>query len=346
MNATFASALALAALTTGLIEASSIFHQEPVMAAEITVESLSEYLKSANTDAFYNEAREVLGEDYYTLYRIVERLARSNGLDDYPWRVRLNTEYEINAFASELNTLTFMAGLLDQLHGDNAAIACVVGHEMAHHTQDHIPTRVAVEAQLNQLMAEAETEAVAEIQSAQQQSAVNNSLGNILGSVLGSVIGGSTGSVVGGTTQSVLGTMSEAQRQQTEARTTQIYAEKVSTLEAEYSDILKSQEYEADEYGYQYIVRAGFDPQGCLRVMNVLGQTETSRLASFSHPNPSDRIQRLNAQNTQAIVAALEAEGRTNLTRSPQPLKYDISRDGVSLRIESRYGTSGSGFPE
>jgi predicted Zn-dependent protease len=140
--------------------------------------------------------------------------------------------------------------------------------------------------------------------------------------------------------------MSEAQRQQTEARTTQIYAEKVSTLEAEYSDILKSQEYEADEYGYQYIVRAGFDPQGCLRVMNVPGQTETSRLASFSHPNPSDRIQRLNAQNTQATVAALEAEGRTNLTRSPQPLKYDISRDGVSLRIESRYGTSGSGFPE
>ena len=109
MNAAFASALALAALTTGLIEASSIFHQEPVMAAEITVESAIEYLKSANTDAFYNEAREVLGEDYYTLYRIVERLARSNGLDDYPWRVRLNTEYEINAFASELNTLTFMA---------------------------------------------------------------------------------------------------------------------------------------------------------------------------------------------------------------------------------------------
>jgi hypothetical protein len=40
MNAAFASALALAALTTGLIEASSIFHQEPVMAAEMALPDL------------------------------------------------------------------------------------------------------------------------------------------------------------------------------------------------------------------------------------------------------------------------------------------------------------------
>ncbi|NJL45316.1 MAG: M48 family metalloprotease [Leptolyngbyaceae cyanobacterium SM2_3_12] len=346
MNATFASTLALATLAAGLIEAGSIIYPKPVMAAKPRLEPISTQLKSTNNDAFYNQAQADLEEDYYILYRIVERLARANGLDQHPWRVRLSPEYEVNAFASELNTLTFMSGILDQLHGDNAAIACVVGHEMAHHTKGHIPTRVEVEAQLDELMAEAEAEAVAEITSAQQQSAINNTVGNILGNVLGSVIGGSTGAVVEGTTQEIVGSMSEAQRQQTEVRTTQIYAEKVAALEAQFSDTLKSQEYEADEYGYQYMVRAGFDPQGCLRVMNVLGQTETSRLASFSHPNPSDRIRRLNAQNTQATAAALEAEGRVNLTRSPEPLKYDTSRDGVSLRIESRYGTSGSGFPE
>lgn len=346
MKSVLKSALVITSLATSLAATFTTLYQEPVSAAySSAMPSLGNALKS-NSDAFYNEARETLPEDFYTLYRIVERLARANDLDERPWRVRINREYEVNAFASELNMLTFMAGMLDQLHGDNAALACVVGHEMAHHTREHIPTIVEVEAILQQLLADAEAEAVAEIQAAQQQQATTNTIGGILGGILGGGIGGQAGAVIGGTTQDVLGSLSASDRQQAEERANQIYQQKVAALSNEYSAILQGHEYESDEYGYKYMVRAGFDPQGCLRVMDVLDQNENSRLPSFSHPRPSERIQRLNALNTQATVNALLSEGRANLSRSPEPLKYGYSRDGVSLRIESSYGTSGSGFPE
>jgi predicted Zn-dependent protease len=338
MKSVIRSALVISSLATSLAAISTTLYQEPASAAySSAMPSLGSALKS-NSDAFYNEARETLPEDFYTLYRIVERLARANGLDGRPWRVRLNREYEVNAYASELNMLTFMAGMLDQLHGDNAALACVVGHEMAHHTREHIPTIVEVEAILQQLLAEAEAEAVAEIQVAQQQQATNTFLGNVLGDIIGGGVGRTTGDIIG--------SLSAADRQQAEERAAQIYQQKVAALEAEYSAILQGHEYESDEYGYKYMVRAGFDPQGCFRVMDVLDQNENSRLPSFSHPRPPERIQRLNALNTQATVNALLSEGRANLSRSPEPLKYGYSRDGVSLRIESSYGTSGSGFPE
>ena len=342
--------LLLSPLVAALVMLEATFQRSAEASAPIST-SLGIRLKDGSTEAFFEQARQELTsedgvDDYYVLYRIVERIARANGLDERPWRVRLSQEYEVNAYASELNTLTFMAGLLDQVHGDNAAIACVVGHEMAHHTQDHIPLRVEVGTRLEQLLAEAEAEAVAEIQAARQQQATNSAIGGIIGRVVGGAIGGYEGAVVGGTTQDVLADMSDSQRQEAEARASEIYQEKVAALNAEYSVILQSQEYESDEYGFKYIVRAGFDPQGCLRVMGVLDQLQHSRLPSFSHPNPADRIQRLNELNTPNNVNTLVSEGQTYLARSPQPLKYSPSRDGISLRIESRYGTSGSGFPE
>jgi predicted Zn-dependent protease len=346
MKLVFKSTLVAIGLAAGLAVTSTAFDQQPTRAAEFSaMPSVGKGLKSSS-DAFFNEARQSLPDDFYTLYRIVERLARANGLDERPWRVRISNAYEVNAYASELNALTFMAGILDQLHGDNAALACVVGHEMAHHTQDHIPTMVEVEAILQELLAEAEAEAVAEIQAAQQQQATNQAVGSLFGRVLGTVVGGNTGAVVGGTTASVLSSLSTAERQEAEARAAQIYEQKIAALTGEYSAILQGHEYESDEYGFKYMVRAGFDPQGCLRVMDVLSQNEHSRLPSFSHPSPSERIQKLNALNTQATVNTLLAEGQTNLSRTPQPLGYALSRDGVSLRVESRYGSSGSGFPE
>ncbi len=345
MKPMFKSTLA-AFLATSLAVISTASYQKPTRAAYLAaMPAVGSQLKSSS-DAFYNEARQNLPEDFYVLYRIVERLARANGLDERPWRVRLSGEYEVNAYASELNVLTFMAGMLDQLHGDNAALACVVGHEMAHHTQDHIPTMVEVEAIVQQLLAEAEAEAVAEIQAAQQRQSATQAVGGLFGRVLGTVIGGGTGEIIGGTTEGILSSLSAADRQQAEERAAQIYEQKVAALTNEYSAILQGYEYESDEYGFKYMVRAGFDPQGCLRVMDVLDQNEHSRLPSFSHPRPSDRIQRLNALNTQSTVNALLSEGRANLDQTPQPLGYAISRDGVSLRVESRYGSNGSGFPE
>ena len=97
---------------------------------------------SGSNRAYYDNAKRELGEPYYSMYRIVDRLARANALDQRPWRVKVESAYDINAFASETNRLSIASGLIDQLAGDSAGLACVMGHEMAHHVHRHIALKL------------------------------------------------------------------------------------------------------------------------------------------------------------------------------------------------------------
>ncbi|MGB0563573.1 MAG: M48 family metallopeptidase [Spirulinaceae cyanobacterium] len=116
----------------------------PAARAEI-VPFASETAVSDETDAesVYQQAREELPENLYVLYRIVERIARANDLDNHPWRVVMADDSLINAYATEVNLIIVHYGLLDQMAGDVSALACVVGHEMAHHTERHIAIRTS-----------------------------------------------------------------------------------------------------------------------------------------------------------------------------------------------------------
>lgn len=93
--------------------------------------------------SIYRQAREELPENLYVLYRIVERIARANDIDNHPWRVVMADDTLINAYATEVNLIIVHYGLLDQMAGDVSALACVVGHEMAHHTERHIAIRTS-----------------------------------------------------------------------------------------------------------------------------------------------------------------------------------------------------------
>lgn len=312
--------------------------------------------QAANSaDAFYSEARSLMentiGQDYYVVYRVVERVARANGLDEQPWRVRVSSAQNVNAFASELNLLTFEGGLLEQVSGDHAALACVVGHEMAHHTKNHIPKMVEMIARLQGLQEEALQDARAEVESANRNNAIFGAVLNVLGGTVANATGlnsSRTGLFASSLVGQTLDGLNEEQTQQAIARAEELYAERLGDIEAEYSETMHTHESEADQFGYQYIVRAGFDPAGCSRVMTVLSRLDHSRLPSLTHPNPEDRLARLNALNTPAANQQLVNEGEANLSRSPDPLKYDVSRDDVSLRIESRFGSQDidEGFPQ
>lgn len=85
----------------------------------------------------YDQAKAELPDNLYVLYRIVDRIARANNLDEHPWRIRIADSDDINAFATEANLIIIHFGLLDQTAGDSSALACVVAHEMAHHTHQH-----------------------------------------------------------------------------------------------------------------------------------------------------------------------------------------------------------------
>ncbi|NEO87271.1 MAG: M48 family metalloprotease [Spirulina sp. SIO3F2] len=89
-------------------------------------------------ERIYGEGEQKLPEDLYLLYRIVDRIARANNLDNEPWRVAIDNERVLNAYASEANLLTIYFGYLDQFAGNVSALACVVAHEMAHHTEQHV----------------------------------------------------------------------------------------------------------------------------------------------------------------------------------------------------------------
>ncbi len=314
-----------------------------------------DYSPNKQSDAFYQQARTEMegslgrvGEDYYAIYRMVERISRANGLDEQPWRVRVTSEDVLNAYASDLNMLTFEGGLLEQLSGDTSAVACVVGHELAHHTQNHMAKRVEVGTRLAALQEEALQEARAEVESANRQ-------GNILGAVIGSVTGvlgrstrSSGGSIATGVGGQVLQGLNQDQTNRAIARAEEIYSERIAALDSEYSELQRSNESEADTVGYQYIVRAGFDPTGCVRAMGALNRTETSRLPGLTHPKPEDRVNALSALNTPTVNQPLVSTGEANLSRSPNPLEYDLSRDGTSIRVESRFGSRDidDGFPQ
>lgn len=295
-------------------------------------------------ETHFNRARQDLPEDYYVLYRVMERISRANQLDNLPWRLFISPEYDVNAFASDVNLIAFYSGLLDRVHGDPDAIACVVGHEMAHHTENHIAMGQAErEASLTQARDEAIEEVAAEEEDLRgdlEGLVVGERVAEGAGSIIGSAVGGTEGRLIqigGGILGSVFGGGREKRLQEAAERINAIYAEKEAQLLQEWQELDHTQEFEADEQGYAYMVRAGFNPQGCQTVMTVLSRLGVTE--SQTHPATPDRIAALEELATQSSPATLVAEGEANLAASRMPLGYDLSRDRTTLRIDSRTGS-------
>jgi predicted Zn-dependent protease len=313
--------------------------------AEAQIKQVDPYYQQVRADMEGALGR--IGEDYYAVYRMVERIARANRLDEQPWRIRVSSQDEVNAFASNMNMLTFEGGLLEQLSGDTSAIACVVGHEMAHHTQGHIPEKVELGTRMNTLQEEALQEAREEVEAAGQRRNIFGTIINVVSGVAGRSSSGS-GRIASGVAGQVLQGMNQEQTNQAVARAEEIYTARIAELNSEYSVVQRNNESEADAVGYEYIVSAGFEPVGCVRAMEALNRTETSQLPGISHPKPEDRIAALSTLNTPATNQPLIARGEANLSQSPNPLEYDVSRDGTSIRVESRFGSRDidDGFPQ
>lgn len=282
----------------------------------------------------YAKAKKDLSEDWYVLYRIVDRIARANGLDERPWRINISPEYQINAFATDVNLIAVYNGLLDQLGSDSSAIACVVGHEMAHHTKRHIALGEAEQLALTEkFQKEAEIQVKEERQNAQQDIA-GNQVGSGIVRALGGFFGVDTTPVANLTEQ-----MAQKRAAEAEKRVQEIVAQKKKELEEQSAANNRKQEFEADQVGYRYIATAGFDPKGCLRVMEVLGRTPGSE-ADGSHPAVPKRIDQLNQLMAENPPSTLADQGKLYLSTRKNPLTYELSKDGKSLRINSHKGNS------
>ncbi|HIK51950.1 MAG TPA: M48 family metallopeptidase [Oscillatoriales cyanobacterium M59_W2019_021] len=243
----------------------------PIVREELTPQELT----------VYERAEADLPEDYYILYRIVELMARVNDLDDLPWRVAISTVDEesgdcINAFASQANLIYFCKGMLDRLAGDVSAVACVVGHEMAHHQLQHIPTGVA-----------AWDKGFEEIEKIED----------------------------------------EEDRQ-----------ERIEAFIEQMEELSRTQELEADAMGYQYATAAGFEPEGCLRVMRVLSRLPGS-LIERSHPTAPARIEAIQGLIEASSSATIEVT-TIDRTDNLEPLTYSWLEEEKLLRVDSDRGGS------
>lgn len=274
--------------------------------------------------AFFRQAQKELPGSYYFLYRVVDRLARANDLDKGPWRVVRMPEYDINAYATQVNLIAVYTGLLDVLAGDSDAMACVVGHEMAHHVNRHIPLKNKDVALAKQRLEAKKDEVIAKEQKRQASARGWSLLGGILGAATGVNL--------------PITPVAPADPEQ-------MQQELLGAAQAEDQNLsLTSQrhEFEADREGLHYLVRAGFDPKGCLRVMDVLGRTPGAEFDT-DHPAIPRRIAQLEQLMQDPATSKLAAEGRAKLLGS-RALTYSLSADGESLRINSRFGSSQGGF--
>jgi predicted Zn-dependent protease len=89
-------------------------------------------------------------------------------------------------------------------------------------------------------------------------------------------------------------------------------------------EISQSQEFEADESGYLYSVQAGFDPNGCISVMDILGRMPGAQLEGGSHPAPEKRSAQIKALMAKYPPETLKAAGKAKLQAKPNPLSYEV----------------------
>ena len=291
----------------------------------------------AKPETVYDRAKKELPENVYAIYRIVDRIARANNLDRTPWRIVEIQEYNVNAFATDINLIALYTGLMDQLAGDASGIACVVGHEIAHHVNRHIAMGESEKATLiEQYRKEAEIAVTKEAESAQSE-ATGAVVGGALLQGIGGIFGG-WGSTAGNATGSLLGAAAQQRLEDGKKRIDEIVAKKQQELEQKVAANNRKQEFEADKFGYQYIARAGFDPEGCLRMMEVLGRTPGAEFDT-THPAAPKRLEQLKALMVEYPPKQLAQEGQLRLNTS-RPLTYSLSEDGKSLRINSQQGGS------
>ncbi len=156
----------------------------------------------------YEQAKADLPEDLYVLYRIVDRIVRSNNIDTRYWRVTIVPDYSTQLYASSAYVITLDESLLDLMGGDVSALSFVIAHEMAHHVHNHL-------------------DRVAEL-----------------------FITGSEH-------------ISEADNQEEAEQRMEKWEERMQAL-------VHTLELEADKTAYQYVARAGLEPEGCVQALNIL----------------------------------------------------------------------------
>jgi predicted Zn-dependent protease len=267
------------------------------------------------SNPIYAKAKAQLSPQYYSLYRVVEKISRANNLSDGSWRVKLTDEYALAGFSEQTNLIRVPRNLLEQLSGDNDAIACMVSREISHHIRKHNT--------LGPLEKEAQIKRIKEEALAQATANANSKRGWGMG--LG-ILGGLTGVDTSGVQGMV--------ERNTDNATAKMVAEKQAEMERKLREADARIEQEADEDAFVYLTRAGRDPKGCIRYLEVISRDRTAE-PDPRNPLIPGRLQSYRDFINRESADKYKREGQANLARNPKPLSYSASDNGASLRVNS-----------
>lgn len=269
-------------------------------------------------------------KDWNWLYRTVEHLARANNLSNFNWRIGIMPAPSINAFATEVNLVMAHFGLLDQVANDDAALAFIMGHEMAHNKLRHIALGSAYsEAQ----KAKFEQEANTEIQSLIEKEKIKFEREGI-----GKIILGFACRIVPRLCPLqrygifLLNPRGQADAKKVEEKKQEIIAQKQKSFVESVLKNSQKQEFEADREGYFYMARAGYAPSGALRALEILSRLPGSE-EEGTHPAVPDRIEAIKRLIAEYPPSTLVVEGRKNLARNAVPLSIEPRTVPYTLRL-------------
>ncbi|MCK7501665.1 MAG: M48 family metalloprotease [Comamonadaceae bacterium] len=196
----------------------------------------------------YKNAEVDLGPRFYQAYRIAERLARANNLDNYAWRIVMpkETEYDINAHATQANVIVLDSGVTDNFLGEVSVLAFVIAHEMAHHVYKHMPKQ---QRQLDKIQSEIKSYGI------QVEPPKINVLGrNFEQSPEASYLNYGIYYFV----------LKQKQEELSKIK------ERISSLELDLYSEMRDHEYQADRAAIIYMAKAGFNPKDALRFLIFL----------------------------------------------------------------------------
>lgn len=101
---------------------------------EIEYKKIAKYLASNKVNEYHMQA---YGEDFYHVYRIMEKIIRANNLDFVNWRLNLRANESFNAYNSYVNNVTLYTSAYDTFRDNDDALALLISHEIAHGLLGH-----------------------------------------------------------------------------------------------------------------------------------------------------------------------------------------------------------------
>ena len=277
---------------------------------------------SKDSNPEFARAKKELSEDYYVLYRIIDKLSRANNNASSSWRVKLSDNYALNGFADEANLIIVPRPAVEQLSGNPDAIACMVGREMSHHIRKHQAIGPIEKASLKKQI---QDEVVSQLK-ANENSKRGWGMGlGLVGSVLGVNTSGVQGMVNSGT----------------DSASAKMIQEKESELNRRIAETSSRIDKEADEDAFIYLTRAGRDPKGCIKYLEFISRDPNAE-ADPSNPQIPGRIQAYREFIERESPDKFKKEGAANLSRLSRPLLFTSIDNGTALRINASGGTTKS----